>query len=133
EGALHRMVTTEAFDGGHLPAVGLHGEHGAALHPLRQPIRTAHQHRAGTAVTGVAAHHRADLAELVAQVVDEKCSGRHVVFIPRAVDSDRDPRHGSSRGYGPRPGTAGLPAPRAQTTMPTVNRFRPRAARESRD
>src|SRR5690606_16336917 len=88
ERALHGVVTAQSFDGGNFPSVGLDGEHGAALHAPGHAGVVGHEHRAGATVAGVAAHHRADLAEVVAQVVDQQGTGGHVVGVTRAVDSD---------------------------------------------
>jgi len=62
ECALHRMEPTgaEAFDRHHVPAVGLHGEDGAALDRL--PVQVDGARAAGA---GVAAHVRAREPELL--------------------------------------------------------------------
>ena len=71
----------EALDRGDLAAVGLHGQHGAALHALAVEID-----RAGAAVAGVAADDGADLAQLLAQVVDQQRPGLDLVGVGHAVD-----------------------------------------------
>ena len=95
EGLLHRVqravVGGEALDGGDLAAVGLHGEHRAALHALAVEVDGA-----GAAVAGVAADDGADLAELFAQVVHEQRPGLDVVGVGDAVDGDIDLGHRAS-------------------------------------
>ena len=66
----------QALDGGDVAAVGLDGEHGAALDALPVEVDGA-----GAAVAGVAADDRADLAELLAQVVDEQRSRLDLVGV----------------------------------------------------
>jgi len=83
---VQRPVTGEALDGGHLAAVGLHGEHRARLHAL--PVEV---HRACTAVAGVASHDGAGLAEALPQVVDEQRAGLDIVGVVHAVDGDPYP------------------------------------------
>src|SRR3982751_317794 len=67
EGLLDRVQgvvrTGEALDGGDLAAIGLHRQHGTALHADEPTIGVGYQNGAGTAVAGVATHHGADLAE----------------------------------------------------------------------
>jgi hypothetical protein len=60
-------VGREALDGLDRRAVGLDGEHHAALHE-----RAVHDHRARAAVAGVAADVRAGQVEVVADEVDEQ-------------------------------------------------------------
>ena len=92
ERLLHRVQRAvrrgEALDRGHLAAVGLHREHRAALH-----AHAVEQDRAGAAVAGVAADDGADLAERVAQMVDEQGAGCDVVVVTNAVHGDADRRH----------------------------------------
>ena len=81
----------EALDRGDLAAVGLDGEHGAALHALPVEVDGA-----GAAVAGVAADDGADLAELLAQVVDEQRSRLDLVGVRHPVDGDVDLGHRAS-------------------------------------
>jgi hypothetical protein len=89
EGGLHRVqfavTVREALDGRDLRAVGLRGEHGAALHRL-----SVHVNRARAAVRGVAAHVSTGKPELVAQPVDEQESRLHVLLPLLTVDGDLD-------------------------------------------
>ena len=95
EGLLHGMQLAvgagQPLDRGHLVAVGLHGQHRAALH-----AHAVEQHRARAAVARVAADDRADLAQLLAQVVHEQQAGFDVVAVLDAIDSGFDPSHGGS-------------------------------------
>ena len=78
-------VGGEALDRRDLRALGLNGEHHAALHGL-----AVHVHRARAAVAGVAADVRSGETEVVADEVDEQAAGRHVVLDLLAVDLERD-------------------------------------------
>ena len=71
----------DALDRGDLAAVGLDGQHGAALHRLAVQV-----HGAGPAVAGVAADDGADLAELLPQVVDEQRPWFDLVGVGHPVD-----------------------------------------------
>ena len=79
---------TEPLDGGDLVAVGLDGEHRAALHR-----GAVHEDGAGTAVGGVAAGVGAGEPEPLAQQVREQQPRLDVGGTPFTVDGDRDPAH----------------------------------------
>ncbi len=88
----------QPLDGGDLVAVGLHGEHRAALHR-----RAVEEHGAGAAVGGVAAGVGAGQPEALAQQVGQQQPGLDVGGTPLAVDRDGDPAHrdvasGAARG-----------------------------------
>jgi hypothetical protein len=83
----------QPLDGGNRRAVGLQGQHGAALDAVPRLVGGAHQHRAGTTVAGVAADDGTGLANRVAQVVDQQRARFDVVDVPTAVD-----RHFNARG-----------------------------------
>src|SRR6266536_316898 len=101
EGALHGVQGVvgagEPFDGGDLAPVGLDGQDGAALHADEVVVGIGHEHGAGAAVAGVATHHGAHLAELLAQVMDEQGTGFDIVVVTHTVDIDTDPGHRASR------------------------------------
>jgi hypothetical protein len=76
EGLLQRvpLPVREALDGGDLGAVGLHRQHGAALHGHAVQV-----HRARATVGGVAADRGTGLAEPVSQVMDKQQAGFHLI------------------------------------------------------
>ena len=98
EGRLHGVpviTCRQALDRRDLRPVGLDGEDAARLHAA-----SVQQHGAGAAVGRVATHHRADLAQVVAEPVDEQGSGFDVRFVVRPVDGDGDVLHGGSLSVG---------------------------------
>src|SRR6266540_2199879 len=128
EGPLHRVqlavLTGQPFDGGDRAAIDLDGEHGTALDRDRATIGSGHQDRACAAVAGITAHHRADLAAAISQVMDEKCSGFDIVDVSSAVDGDADASHSASRSY-----RQGQPAADAHGPPQPANRVDPPGTR----
>ena len=88
EGGLHRVelaVLGQALDGGDLGAVGLDGEHGAALHRLAVDVD-----HAGATLTGVAAHVRAGEPQCVAEDIHEQGAGFDIDDMALLVDLEGD-------------------------------------------
>src|SRR5690606_13870908 len=84
EGPLHGVpvpVARQALDRHDLAAVGLDGEHRAALDAL-----AVHEDRAGAAVAGVAADRRAGLPEVIPEEMDEEQPGLHLLLVRDAVN-----------------------------------------------
>src|SRR5262252_3912599 len=83
----------ESFDSRDVPAVGLHGEHGAGLHR-----HTVEEHGTGAAMRRVAADVRARQPQVLAQEMNEKQSRFDFALARGAVDVDGDVvfRHGYS-------------------------------------
>ena len=79
------VVAGQVLDRAHARAVGLDGEHHAALHGL--PVELD---RAGAAVAGVAADVRAREVEIVAHEVHEQPPCRNLALVRLAVDLDGD-------------------------------------------
>ena len=79
------VVARQVLDRADVRAVGLDGEHHAALDRL--PVEL---HGAGAAVAGVAADVRAGQVEVVADEVHQQPPGRDLALVGRAVDLDRD-------------------------------------------
>ena len=75
----------KALDGQDVGAVGLHGQHGAALHRFAVEVQAARAAR-----RRVAADVGAREAEGFAYVVDEQSARFHIAFVVRAVDGDVD-------------------------------------------
>src|SRR5262249_32858699 len=94
ERALHGVQRTvragEALDGRDALPVGLHGQHGAALHAVADLVRGAHEHRARAAVAGVTADDGAGFADVVAEVLNEEGPRLDRVDVLADVDIDRD-------------------------------------------
>jgi len=82
----------EAFDGLDRRAVGLDGEHHAALDE-----RSVDDDGAGAAVSGVAADVAAREVDVVAEEMDEQLARLHVPLVLRAVDRDGDVLRGRHR------------------------------------
>src|SRR5215510_2219674 len=97
EGPLHRVQGTvrrgQPLDRRDTATVGLHRQYGTALHAPGGSVRVGHQHRAGATVAGIATDDRADLPELLAQVVNEQRTRGDVVDVLNSVDGDTDPGH----------------------------------------
>src|SRR5256886_16464475 len=88
EGLLDRVqlaIFGHALDRRQALALGLDGEHRAALHRLAVDVD-----RAGAALAGIAADVRACEPEVVTQVVHEQESRLDLMLVPAAVDSGRD-------------------------------------------
>jgi hypothetical protein len=75
----------QALDGGQVPAVGLHGEHGAGFYGL-----VAQQYGASAADGGFAADVRTGKAGDIAQVVDEKEPGLYFIAMWFSINGERD-------------------------------------------
>ena len=89
EGLLQRMqhaALLQAFDGEHLGAVALHGEHGAGLDRHAVDVD-----RAGAAVRGFAADVRPGVREPLAQRVDQQLArlDRHVDGLAVELEGHR--------------------------------------------
>ena len=80
-----RVAVGEALDRGDGRAVGLHGEHGAALHGDAVEV-----HGARAAAPGVAPDVRARQIEVVAQEVHEQAARGHLALDGLPVHGDRD-------------------------------------------
>ena len=81
-------VLGQAFNRRDLRAIGLDGEDGARL-----GAAAVDEHRAGTALAGVAADVGAGQEQLLAEEVDEEQPGFHVRFSYLAIDGHRDVSH----------------------------------------
>src|SRR5512143_1448762 len=86
---IERRVLFQALDGHHLAAVGLHRQHGTALHRL-----AVEQYGAGAAVAGVAADVGARHAQRFANEVHQQQAGLDLRRARRAVHGHRDLVHG---------------------------------------
>src|SRR6056297_1180049 len=89
EGLLHRVQRSvsggHAFDGAHLLAVGLDGQHGATLHRLAVEVDGA-----GAARRRVAADVGSGEPDVFADVLHQQGARLHVVRVLGAVDRDGD-------------------------------------------
>ncbi len=86
-------VARQAFHGHDVRAVGLHGEHGAALDGLAVQL-----HGARAAERGFAAHVRTRQARNFAQKMDKEEAWLHVLGIAFSVDCECDVHSGSPEG-----------------------------------
>ncbi len=75
----------QAFDGHHVAAIGLHGEHQATAHD-----NTIDAHGTGTADTVLATEMRTGEAQFGAQEIDEVLTHGHRADNRLAVDGQRD-------------------------------------------
>jgi hypothetical protein len=87
------FAITDSFDRGDLGTVCLHRKYRAAFYRHSVHVSITHEHRAGTAVRGVAAHGSAGLSHDFSQVVDEQQSWLDVVGVADAVDLDGNAGH----------------------------------------
>jgi len=88
EGLLDRVqlaILGHALDRGQALALGLDGEHRAALHRLAVDVD-----RAGAALTCIAADVRPGEPEVVTEVMHEQEPGLDLMLVPAAVDGGRN-------------------------------------------